>query len=147
MVLVLSMKKVFLEIKSSIFPPKYARYGQNLKKQNCSSQEDIKFCSRLFFDRTRSFCIDRRESYLKWKIPFCTKSMRDMKKLLRNKILCFKNIYNYAIRLGYYFIGVVYIYFLSIKNVFLKIKKSIFPPKYTRYGKMLRNKLFYFKDI
>ena len=32
----------------------------------------------------------------------------------------------------------------SIKNVFLKIKKSIFPPKYTEYGKnvMKQNCLF-----
>ena len=26
---------------------------------------------------------------------------------------------------------------LSIKNVFVKIKNSVFPPKYTRYGKKI----------
>ena len=36
---------------------------------------------------------------------------------------------------------------LSIKNVSVKIKNFIFPIKYTRYGKMLRNKILFFKEI
>ena len=63
--------------------------------------------------------------------------MRDMKKMLRYKIVRFKKIYKFA--LDYFFIGVIS--FLSfIKNVFIKIKNSIFPPKYTGHEKNVKKK-------
>ena len=36
---------------------------------------------------------------------------------------------------------------LSIKNVFLQIKNSIFPPNYMRYEQILRNEILYFEEI
>ena len=48
----------------------------------------------------------------------------------------------------YFFIGIISFY-LFIENVFIKIKNSIFPPKYTRYGKNVRDKFnkLYVKHI
>ena len=34
------MKNAFIKIKNSILPPKYTRYGKNVKKQNYLFQED-----------------------------------------------------------------------------------------------------------
>ena len=36
---------------------------------------------------------------------------------------------------------------LFIKNVLIKIKNSIFPPKYTKYGTMLASKIVDFEEI
>ena len=61
--------------------------------------------------------------------------------MLGNKIFYLENIYKVA---SYnFFIGVMSIV-LIIKQVSLKIKNSIFLPKYTRYGKHVqkRNCLF-----
>ena len=67
--------------------------------------------------------------------------MRDTQKTLRNKIVRFKKIYKLA--LDYFLIRVISFY-LFIKNVFMKIKNSIFPPKYTKYRKNVKkpNSLF-----
>ena len=99
---------------------------------------------QTIFNRTRSFCFNRKKRHQKWKIPFCTISMRDTKKMLNNKIVRFKKIYKLA--LDYFFIGVICC-LLFIKNVFIKIKNSILPPKYKRYGKMLKNKIVYCNNI
>ena len=63
-----------------------------------------------------------------------------MEKMLRNEILYFKEIYKFS---GDFFYG-SYIFCLLKKNVFVKIKTSIFLPKYTRYGKNVKkqNSLF-----
>ena len=58
--------------------------------------------------------------------------MRDTKKVLRKKIVYFKEKNKFA--QDYFCIEVVS-FFLLIKDVVLKIKNSIFPPKYRRYEK------------
>ena len=55
--------------------------------------------------------------------------------MLRNKIVYFKNIYKFTID---YFLIIVIYFLLPIKNAFIKIKSTIFPPKYTRYGKNVK---------
>ena len=65
-----------------------------------------------------------------------------MKKMFRNKIVRFKKMYKFAHR--YFFIKVIF-FLPSIKNVFLKTKNSIFPPKYTSHAKNVTNKIVYFK--
>ena len=62
--------------------------------------------------------------------------MEDTKKFKKDKIIRFKRIYEFFA--DYFFIGGIS-FLLFNKNVFTKIKNSIFPPKYTRYGKMLIN--------
>ena len=63
--------------------------------------------------------------------------MRDTKKILKMKIVRFKKI---KLAVEYFFISILFVH-LSIKTVFVKIRNSIFPPKYTRDGKVLRNKI------
>ena len=60
------------------------------------------------------------------------------------KIVRFKKIYKFAT--DDFFIGVISS-LLFIKNVFIKIKNSISPPKYTRHGKMSISKIFHLKKI
>ena len=54
-------------------------------------------------------------------------------KMLKNKIVCFRKIYKFAVD---YFFYRCYIFFLFIKTVSI-IKNSIFPLKYTRYEKYI----------
>ena len=71
--------------------------------------------------------------------------MRDTKKILENKNVCFKNIYKLDC---HYFSIRVISFLLFIKNVFLTIKNSIFPPKYTKYGKSIKKENYLFeKDL
>ena len=49
-----------------------------------------------------------------------------------NKIINLKKIYKFTVE--DFFMGVL-TFLLFIKNFFIKIKNSIFPPKYTRYEK------------
>ena len=100
--------------------------------QNCLPQEDIQIHSRSFSVRTCNFRFYRKKRYRKWKIPFCTKSIRNTKKILGNKIIHLKEFYDFVV--DYFCIGVIS-FFSFIKNVFIKIKNSIFPPKYIRYRK------------
>ena len=60
--------------------------------------------------------------------------------MFRNKILRFKKIYKLA--LCYIFIRVISFH-LFIKNVFTKIKNSIFTLKYKRYGKNVKKTKFF----
>ena len=120
---VLSIKNVFLKIKNSIFSPKYTRYGKNVKKQIFLSQDDIQIYFGSFFDRTCGFRCNCKKRYKKRKISFCTKYMRGLKKILRNKIVCFIKIYKFPF--DHFFITVIY-FLLFIKNVFIKTKYSIF---------------------
>ena len=58
------------------------------------------------------------------------------------KIIYFKKIYKSATKI--FFIRVIF--FLSfIKNVLMKIKNSIFPPKYERYEKNVKTQNCLFK--
>ena len=86
-VLVLSVKNGFLKIKNSIFQSKYTRYGKNFKKQNCVFKIDRQIYFRSIFDRTRFFLFNSKKRYDKWKIPSCSKSMWDTKKMLENEIV------------------------------------------------------------
>ena len=65
--------------------------------QNCSSQEDIKIYPGVLFDQIRCFRFNYEKRYQKWKILFCTKSMRDTKKILGEKIVRFTKIYKFGL--------------------------------------------------
>ena len=62
--------------------------------------------------------------------PFSGQTMRHTKKMLRNKIVCFKKIYKFDV---YHFLLKRAVFVLSIKNSFYKITKSIFRPNYAGY--------------
>ena len=65
-------------------------------------------------------------------------------KMLSSKIVHLKKIY----KLGFdHFLVKCTVLVLSIKNGFYKIKKSIIRPNYSRYEKMLKSKIVYFKKI
>ena len=55
--------------------------------------------------------------------------------MFEKKIVSFRKICDSAP--DYFFIRVIFFH-LFIKNVFKKMRISIFPPKYTRYGKNVR---------
>ena len=57
---------------------------------------------------------------------------------IRNKIVCFEEIYKFA----HDNFSIDAISCFSMKNIFLKIKYSIFPPKYTRDGKTAKEQNF-----
>ena len=59
---------------------------------NFSSQEDMQIYSGSLFDDTRSFRFNCKNYYQKWKILFCTKSMRDTKKMSGMKIVRLQKI-------------------------------------------------------
>ena len=84
-----------MKIKNSIFPRKYTKYGKNVGEQYCSPSEDLLTYFRPFFVLTRSPRLIRK-NVKNGKIPFCTKSMRDTKKMLRKKFVHFKKIYRFA---------------------------------------------------
>ena len=111
--------KNFLTIQNSIFPPKQTRCGKNVKIQNCSFHRDLQMSYRPFLHRSYIFCllikkllvfkktiryekncsfrlVIHKKRYQKWKISFYTKSMRDTKKMLENKIVYFQNIQNFG---------------------------------------------------
>ena len=69
------------------------------------------------------------------------KSMRDTKKMFENKIVRLNKIYK--ITFNYFFIRVIPFH-LFIKNVFMKIKNSIFPPKYMTYRRNVRKQNYLF---
>ena len=64
--------------------------------------------------------------------------------MLINKTVNLKETYKFSMH--HFFIGVT-TFLLFNKNIFIIIKNSIFPTKYTTYGKMLRNKIVYLKEI
>ena len=111
---------------------------------NCLSQENIQIYSRPFFDRRRSFRFDRKNVIKNEKLSFAPKSMRDKKKMFVNKIVRLKNIYKLTI--DYFFTGVKY-FILFIQNNFIRNKNSIFPTKYTRYGKNVKKQNCFFQNI
>ena len=41
----LYIKNVFMKINNSILPPKYTRYGKNVRKKNCLFQKDLQLWS------------------------------------------------------------------------------------------------------
>ena len=138
-------QKRFSKNKKFNFSIKVYKMQKKCWRQNCWFQDDIQIHFEPFFDLTRSFHFNRKKRYQKWKIPFCTKSMWDTKKMIGNKIIRFRKIYKFSI--DYFYIGVVY-FLIFNKNFFIKIKNSIFPPKYTRYGKTVRKEICLFqKDI
>ena len=114
-------------IKNSTFPPKYTRYGKNIRKQNCSFQKDLQIRSWRIFHKSYFFLfIHQKRFYENQKIQFSRQNIRDTRKMLRNEIVHFKNIYKLA--LDNFFIKVISFY-LCIKNVFMKINKFNFPAK------------------
>ena len=98
--------------------------------QICSSQEDIQIFSGLFLNRTRSCRFNCNKRYQNWKIPLCTKSMQDTKKMLESEIFRCKNTHKLV--LNYFFIRIMS-FQIFIKKDFIKIKNSIFSPKNKRY--------------
>ena len=60
MVLVLSIKNVFVKIKNSIFSQKYMRYGKNFEKKNSSFQKDLQICFWSFFQKSYIFFINEK---------------------------------------------------------------------------------------
>ena len=64
--------------------------------------------------------------------------------MLRSKIVHFKEFYKFV--LDHVFTGVIS-FRLFIKNVFLQLENSIFPPKYTRCGKILKSKIVNFEEF
>ena len=64
--------------------------------------------------------------------------------MLRNKIVRFKNNYKFAE--NHFFMGVIF-FLLFFRNAFIKIKNSIFPPKYTRYEKNVVDNIVHPKKI
>ena len=79
----------------------------------------------------------------KWIIIFWIESMLDTKKFSGKKILRFKKIYKFAT--DYFFIRVMF-FNLFIWNLFMKIRNSIPPPKYTRYRKNVMKKICLFQN-
>ena len=70
--------------------------------------------------------------------------MRDTKKMLGDKIVYFKKFHNFGT--NHFFIEAIsYLFF--IKNVFIKIINSIFPPKYTGYGKNIKEQNCLFQKV
>ena len=63
---------------------------------------------------------------------------------MRSKIVHFEEFYKFV--LDHVFTGVIS-FRLFIKNVFLKIVNLIFPPKYTRCGKIFRSKIIHFEEF
>ena len=144
MVLLSSIKNIFVKIKNFISPPKYTRYSKNVEIQNSLFERNLQIPWWPFLNRSYIFFL-KRKCYQKWKILFFTQSMRDTKKISRSKIVRWKNIYRLVS--DYFFIIVIYFY-LFIKTFIMKIKNSIFPPKYTRYGKNVRKQNCLFqKDL
>ena len=66
-----------------------------------------------------------------------------MKKMLRTKIIRFRNFYNFTV--DYFFIGVISFLLLN-KNDFIKIKNSIFSPKCKRCGKNVKEQNCLFQE-
>ena len=98
-------------------------------QQNCSSREYMQIYLRSFFDRTRSFRINRKKLYPNWKIPFCSKSMRDTKKKLGTKIVRLEKNYEFTP----HFLFMRNISFVYWWNMLLNIKIFDFWKNYTRY--------------
>ena len=46
-----------MEIKRSISPPKYTRYGRNVRKQNRLFKKYLQLCCRTFFHESCIFCL------------------------------------------------------------------------------------------
>ena len=133
---------MLLKIKTVSYK-KTIRYEKNFR-HNCSSQEDIQIYFRILFDRRCSFRLNCKKRYEKWRILFCTKFMRDAKKMSGKKIVRFKKMCKSA---SDYFIKRVISFHLFIKNIFMIIENIIFTSKYTKTEKMLGRKIIYFKKI
>ena len=71
--------------------------------------------------------------------------MPDTKKMLGKKMIHFKKIYK--VYSSDYFFSRVIFFHSFIKNVFMKIKSSIFPPKFTRLKKNIEQKIVYPRKI
>ena len=141
-------KNVFVEIKNSIFPTKYTRHGINVKKEN-SHRPYFRLLMKNFIKNINFwFPKNLYEIQIKCCLQNCylTKIYKfTLEYFNRPSSFCFnckklskmKNSILYQINARYE------------KNVraFMKIKNSIFLPKYTRYGKMLGNTIVYFTKI
>ena len=62
--------------------------------KNYSSQKYIQIQFKAFPDRTRSFRFNRKKRNQKFKIPFCNKSIRDTKNMLRSTVVFFNRSIN-----------------------------------------------------
>ena len=98
--------------------PKYTRYGENVEEQNCLLQRDLQICYWPFYHMSYIFCSLMKNVIKNKKSLVAKKTMRDMK-----------------------------IFSIIHQKRFFKIKKAIFPLKYTRYGKNIMKKIVYFKTI
>ena len=127
------------------FPAKIYEKEKKVMAQTCLFPKDLQIRPRQFFYRIYIFSFVYHKRYSKnQKFNFFRQNIRETEKMLRNKIVYFQKIYKFA----FHNFSIEFISFhLFIKTVFQKIKNSIFPPKYTRNGKMLRDKIVYFQKI
>ena len=136
--------KMLLKIVTFGFQTKLYEIRKKCWEKNCSSQWDIQIYFRALFYLTRNFCYNCKKCYQKWKILFCIKSVRDTKKMLRKKIICYKKIYKWAC--DHFFIRVISFHFLS-KTLLWKSKVQFSRQNIRDKDKMLRNNIFNFKRI
>ena len=100
-------KNALVNIKNSIFPPKYTRHGKNVKKQNSSFQRDLAICWWPFFHSSYIFCLL-------------------MENVIKNEkfLLFIKKIYKFT---AAHFLIRYAFFVLIVKNV-IKNEKSHFVP-------------------
>ena len=84
-VLVLSMKSVFVKIKNSIFPPKYTRYDINVGKQNSLFQRDLQILWEPFSYKNYIFCLFIK-NVIKKKPLISKITIQDTKKMLETEL-------------------------------------------------------------
>ena len=85
-------------MKNSILHQIYAGYVTNFKKQNSSFQKGVQIFHWLFFIRDIYFLLSIKNVLIEIKNSvFPTKYTRCEKKMLRNKIVYFKKIYNSSV--------------------------------------------------
>ena len=72
-----ALVKSVITNKNLSFPKKLYEIGNKIFRQNCSSQEDLQIYCRAHLYRTQRFYFNCKKLYKKWKIFFCTKSMRN----------------------------------------------------------------------
>ena len=124
MVLVLSIKDGFYKIKKSIFRPNCARYEKMLRSKIIYLKETYKFCFNHFLEKRTVFILIEK-TLLKIKICSFQPNNARHEKMLRNKIVHLKKIYNFDF--GHFLIKRT-VFVLIVKNV-IKNQKFNFPDK------------------
>ena len=94
------MKNIIIN-KNFRFPKKLYEIRKRYSGQNCLSQEDIQIYFKSFRDRTCSFRFIVKNVIENKKFHFSQNLSGIRKKMLRNEIFRFKNIYKFAV--SYFF--------------------------------------------